>query len=163
MVMVWAGILAGGVTGRTPENPREAKIRIKGIDPESNRLTLQMMSGKTFLNSFYFSDNDSSPSPDNNATISWNKLELRVAGEKVMGDVIKATSDGVSIPVEYEKGDNTKWDTSGADDNLYLSENLSFHVGDVLQIENIEPSLSSTNKVTLIWTPKNRTLSMEDV
>ncbi len=163
MVMVWAGILAAGVAGKTPERPRQAEILVKGIDSDSDSLTVQMVSGDAFLDSFYLIDNDASGSEDNSAGVFWGDLELRVAGEKVSGNVVKVTSDGVSIPVENDSGDNTRWDITPGGDDFYITENVSFDVGDVLIIENIKPALSINDEVSIIWTPKDQTLFMEEV
>ncbi len=166
MVMVIAGILAVGITGSNPDEPRESGISVEGIDPDSDQLTLHMQSGKTYRKSYYLYDNDT-PGADganNNADIKWSQLELRIAGELVKADVEKVTEDGVAVPVDngntIVNGENYDIHTG---ENTYMTDNLGFYIGDILRIENLDPGLEHGDEVVVIWGPQDQTLFTEEV
>lgn len=158
MVMVWAGVLGAGVSGRSIDNPRNASFRIKGIERGSDSLTIYLDSGDFFKDSFYLLENNATGNKNKNASVFWGDLKLKVAGEIVKGNIVKVTSNGKTIPVSYDEGDNSEWDLSEDGDNLFVSENLDFYVGDILEMENIRTEMSSNDEVALVWTPKQQLL-----
>lgn len=164
MVMVLGGILSAGIVGTTPENPRESGIIIRGATPNSDRITLLMQAGKTYLRSYSLADNEiSAPTPESNADIKWSQLELRIAGERVEADVQKATVEGEVVPLDNNTGDNTKWDIKRNVKNLYQTDSLDFHLGDIIRLENIDPTPQDGDIVAIVWNPGDQVIYSEEV
>lgn len=145
MTMIIGGILAAGIRSTTPEDVEEAGIVIDGVSPGSDHLEITVEAAGPYMDAFHIVDN---VSDGNNDNVVWNNLELRIAGETVKADIIKATSNGMEVSAGPSIGNNG--------DNW--NRNIDFNVGDLLEIENIKPVINGGDRVLLIWKPKNQTL-----
>lgn len=152
--MIIAGVLVAGLPRTAPEEPRDAGIAVKGANPDSDKLTLHMQAGKTYQESYYLKNDGE------NTSIKWNRLELRIAGEEVDANVLKATEGGDAINLDATDG--TIWRGIMGGDNVTI-DNFDFSVGDIIRIENIDPGMSEGDKLLIIWNPEDQVLFSEEV
>lgn len=170
MVMIIAGVLAAGLTGTAPDEPRDSGVDVEGIGPDSDQLELKMQAGKTYNESFWLEyDNE-----NNKAYVNWNQLELRIAGETVSGNVLKATEDGQALLKTNENGSNPaetyipedalgEWENTSGDNYYVTADNSDFYLGDMLRIDTLNPVMTSGDSVTVIWVPDDQSLFVDEV
>lgn len=154
MIMIIAGVLAAGLPRTAPEEPRDAGIDVKGVNPDSDKLTFLMKAGPTYQDSYYLKHDGE------NTSIEWNRLELRIAGEEVDANVLKATEDGDAINLDAT--DDTIWREIPGGDNVTI-DNFDFSIGDIIRLENIDPEMNEGDTLTIIWNPGDRLLFSEEV
>lgn len=144
MVMVIAGVLAAGISGGAPQAPASVRLTLDDVEDGSTTLTVSHSGGDSILDAWSIIEN---PGTGDNDNLQFNKLEIRIGGEKITGEnVLSLTSEGVE---QVEQGEN--------------KIDLTFAVGDTLIMENISPTMQSGDEIKVVYTPQNQLLLSTEV
>ncbi len=139
LVMVIAGVLAAGLSGGTPQAPKNARIGVDDLSPDTTTITLSHNGGDDLLKAFGLTDDDN---------FVPNQVDVRLNGQSLKGEnVATLTTNGT--PYDDAKSESR--------------ENIDFVVGDILVFDNLTKSVSSGDSFTVIWTPNDQMLLSTEV
>ncbi len=156
MTMTIAGVLSAGLSGGASEEPRKSGITVKGVFPGSDGVEIVMQSGDPYLDAYHILNDNLDGGNDN---IVWNKLELRISGETASADIVKATREGEEVfAPDNDSG------SINIEPDWYVQENdIALSVGDIVELENVEPVMQDGDTVKIAWKPQDQLIYEEEV